>query len=247
MQKKVITILVIFIFSFIAAFGCDNGDGSQNITDDANPDVADPDKVIQAFELMLEKLNGIDGLFTKIIDGRTGQNLKGIIPWDLSLCTEAAYAMAEISDDFSDESTDSLSELATYIENEFLQVYDDDNNNELDYAEISLTMPLFVLVTYSAGDNNSSLITSLTNRLIAIVTESGAVKRDPDDEHPDQTSAYALLALKKIESDKAQQVQEYLESRINDNGIIWTPNEDDEPTETFEVEGEALRALTYKK
>src|SRR3990167_7923480 len=179
-----------------------------------------------------------DGVANRIIQARV--SIPGLIPWDLALCVEGVGAMAEISTDFSQDYTDALEFLADYLNTTFLPAYDADNSYT--YGDLSLAMPLYVLATSSESGLYSDLIDELYTRLFALVDESGLVTNGSADDGEAQATAYALLGLKAVESPLAQRVQDYLESVVDANGIIIDSSTN---LETFEIEGEALRALGY--
>ena len=56
-----------------------------------------------------------------------------------------------------------------------------------------------------------------------------------------QATAYALLAFKGTRDESAQNVQTYLESLIGEFGVVDPATN----LETYEVDGEILRALSY--
>lgn len=203
--------------------------------------------VIDAFDDLLnarddtfgnDDLIRVDGVMNRIIQGRA--SLPGIIPWDLALCTEAIVSMAQVDASFTQDAADAMDFLASYTDQTFLPAYDADPSDE--YAGASLALPIFVLAHYSDAGSYATLIDELTTRLDELVGEDGSVSIESGGDNPYQTSAYALLAYKEIESPHAQPLQTYLESLVNGDGAVVDPLNN---METFEVDGEILRALSY--
>lgn len=215
----------------------------------ANPDAILEGRVVSALGATLDARDDdygsdpamrVDGMFNYMISRRA--NIPGVIPWDMGLCVEAFKTISQISDDFSDDYTDSLALLADYLENSFLPTYDADTT--IIYGDISLGMPLFVLAASQLSDSHADLIDGLTTRLEDLVDVNGMITNGSENgDGLEQPSAYGLLALKQIGSDLAQNVQDYLESSVDDRGRIYDPATF---METYEVEGEVLRALTVR-
>ncbi|MBT3181428.1 MAG: hypothetical protein HN337_02850 [Deltaproteobacteria bacterium] len=215
----------------------------------ANPDAILQSRVVSAFNATLNARNDdfgddsnmrVDGMFNYMMDRRA--SIPGVIPWDMGLCVEAFHAMSQISGDFSDDYDDSLTLLVNYLENTFLPDYDADTT--IQYGDISLGMPLFVIAASQHSDSHTDLINGLATRLEALVDEDGMISNESENtDGLEQPSAYGLMALKQIESDHAQNVQNYLESSVDDQGRIYDPVT---YMETYEVEGEVLRALTLR-
>lgn len=212
-----------------------------------NPNTTLETETISTFDVLLDARDTtygddasirFDGVANRIIQGRA--SIPGLIPWDLALCVEGVGAMADISTDFSQDYTDALEFLSDYLNNTFLPAYDTDNSYT--YGDVSLALPLYVLATSSEAVTYSDLIDELYTRLVALVDESGLVTNGSANDGEAQSTAYGLLGLKAVDSPLSQRVQDYLESLVDVNGIII-----DSATnlETFEIEGEALRALGY--
>jgi len=178
----------------------------------------------------------VDGIINRIIDGRS--SIPGIIPWDIALCVESLEAMAEISDDFSTDYTDALTSLINYLNDTFIPAYDVDNT--LTYADLSLSFPLYVIAKSSSAGDYTTIIAQLTERVEALVNAAGEVTNSSDKNSRYQATAYGLMALKQIESSSSQNTQTFLESLVDEDGKVYDPDTD---TETFEIEGEILRAL----
>lgn len=177
----------------------------------------------------------IDGMFNYIMARR--ESIPGIIPWDMGLCVETFKSMADISNNFDSDYNDSLTLLANYLNNNFLPSYDSDNT--LLYGDISLSMPLFVFA--ESNGPYTELINGLKVRLEILIDESGLITNGSlNSDGLEQPSAYGLMALKKINSSRAQDIQNYLESRVDNEGRILDPATREE---TYEVEGEVLRAI----
>ncbi len=177
-----------------------------------------------------------DGLANGIIEGRA--YIPGIVPWDLALCVEGLRAMAPWDADLGQDADDLEAHLADLVQSELLPAYDDDPAYA--YADISLALPLYVLTGDDAAGDHSALAAELLARLEALVDDEGRVTNGSDDDGPQQASAYALMAFKRTDSDQAETVQLYLEGQVGTDGVVWN-----EATgmETYEVEGEMLRAL----
>ncbi len=255
--SSALTTTVNYFEGLITTFLTDPADTSKNIscpnwtllawylTD--NPDVPLQATVVSAFDQLLnardttygdDATKRVDGIFNRIIQGRA--SIPGLIPWDMGLCAEAVSAMASLSTNFSQDATDSLSLLVDYTQNIFLPAYDADTTYT--YGDLSLAMPLFVLATSSESTTYSSLISSLTTRLETLVNASGYVTNGSANDNPYQATAYALLAFKAVEHSSSQTLQTYLESLVNsDGGVVDSTTN----LETFEVDGEILRALAY--
>lgn len=211
------------------------------------PDPALREKVIQGLSDLLDARDvafggddsmRVDGLFNRIILGRAA--IPGIIPWDLALCVEGLGATARLEGVFETDYEDSLALLAQRIESSFLPAYDADPL--LLYADISLSMPIFVMEDSPSADSFVPTVSALRARLAALVRPDGSVTNGSDNDGPQQASVYALLAFKILRDPAAQPVQDYLQGQIDADGIIADPVAQ---IETFEVEGEALRALVY--
>lgn len=178
-----------------------------------------------------------DGLFNYLIARRA--SIAGIIPWDMALCVEAFMEMAQISSDFEEDYQQSLALLAAYLESQFLPTYDSDP--EMSYGDISLSMPLFALGGRNFSNTYADLIHGLTLRLENLIDENGLITNGSENSDGlEQPSAYGLMALKQVHSARAQSVQEFLESRIDEQGRIIDLETGEE---TYEVEGEVLRAI----
>lgn len=212
-----------------------------------NEDEALRGKVIAAFNQLLNARDAtfgndsamrIDGLFNRILLGRS--SISGIIPWDLSLCVEAVGSLSLLSSDFSGDYKDALTFLSNYTQNTFSPAYD--QNNSLEYGDISLGMPLYVFAASPFSSLYASLISNLRSRLETLINTQGWVSNGSSNDGPNQATAYALLALKKIKHPQTQKVQTYLESQVDSKGLVIDPNRN---VENFEVEGEVIRALSY--
>lgn len=255
--EATLALTVDYFEGLIAAFIADPSDTSNSISCPNwtllaryladYPDATLQSTVVDAFGQLLDARDTtygddstmrVDGLMNRIIQGRA--SIPGIIPWDMALCAEAVESMAGLSANFDQDASDGLSLLADTTQNIFLPAYDADTSYT--YGDISLSMPLFVLATSSAASSYSSLVSSLTTRLQALINPSGYVTNGSANDNPYQATAYALLALKALEHDSSQTLQNYLESLVNTSGGIV-----DSATnlETFEVNGEVLRALAY--
>ena len=77
---------------------------------------------------------------------------------------------------------------------------------------------------------------------MALIDSVGLISNGSPNDGPLQATVYGLLALKQIGNAHAQKVQTYLEAQVDGNGIIKDPANN---IETYEVEGEALRALAF--
>lgn len=208
------------------------------------------DRVIAALDATLDARDSdygdneamrVDGMFNYMITRRA--SIPGIIPWDMGLCIEAFGTMADISSDFEADYRDSLSVLANYLNNDFLPAYDADNT--ILYGDISLSMPLFVLAGSPVADSYTDLIAELTVRLENLIDEEGLITNGSENgDGLEQPSAYGLMALKQIGSRYTQLVQNYLESSVDGEGRLYDPNTREE---TYEVEGEVLRAIAMER
>lgn len=211
------------------------------------PDSSLTDRVVEALHATLNARDDdygnnpntrVDGLFNHLISRRA--SIPGIIPWDMALCVEALMEMTQISSDFEEDYQQSLSFLASYLENNFLPAYDADP--EMMYGDISLSMPLFVLGGRNFSNTYTNLIQGLTSRLENLIDENGMITNGSENSDGlEQPSAYGLLALKQIHSNQVQKVQNFLESRVDEQGRIVDTETGEE---TYEVEGEVLRAIT---
>lgn len=212
-----------------------------------HPDSLLTDRVIEALNATLNARDNdfgdnpslrVDGLLNYLITRRA--SISGIIPWDMALCVEAFMEMSQISSDFEEDYQQSLAFLASYLENNFLPAYD--ANPEMMYGDISLSMPLFVLGGRNFSNTYANLIQGLTSRLENLIDENGIITNGSENlDGLEQPSAYGLMALKQIHSDQVQKVQNFLESRVDEQGRIMDPETGEE---TYEVEGEVLRAMT---
>ena len=212
-----------------------------------NPDTALEDKTINGFNALLNARNTtygndpsirVDGLLNRIIVGRA--SIPGIIPWDLSLCVEALEAMAQISADFETDYETSLDLMVNQLNLSFEPAYK--ANPQLQYADISLALPLYVLAKSPASNLYAATINNLSSQLMALIDSAGLISNGSPNDDPLQATVYGLLALKQIGNAYAQKVQTYLESQVDAQGIIKDPANN---LETYEVEGEALRALSF--
>lgn len=176
----------------------------------------------------------VDGLYNYTLYRRS--SIPGIIPWDLALWVEGLDAMSGLDSRFSDDADGLATRLSTYLDDTFLPAWDADGS--LAYGDLSLSMPLYVLV-YRRG-SDATQMRGLLRRLEALVDSDGMVSNGSDDDGPQQSTAYALLALKAVGSSSARLVNAWLTAEVDVNGVIL-----DEETglETYEIEGEALRAL----
>ena len=105
-------------------------------------------------------------------------------------------------------------------------------------------MPLFVFAGSPVADSYTDLINGLTLRLENLVGENGLITNGSENgDGLEQPSAYGLMALKQIGSPHAQAVQNYLESSVDGQGRIFDPETREE---TYEVEGEVLRAISME-
>ncbi|PIR25275.1 MAG: hypothetical protein COX62_07430 [Deltaproteobacteria bacterium CG_4_10_14_0_2_um_filter_43_8] len=214
-----------------------------------HPNAALQTRVVSALNAILDARDSnygtdasmrVDGIFNHLSARRV--SLPGIIPWDMALCVEALKTMADISNDFANDYINSLSLLANYVRNTFLPVYDTDTT--LTYADTSLSLPLYVFADSTSANLYSDVIADLTTRLESLIDENGMISNSSiNGDGQEQPSAYGLIALKQINSAQVQTVQNFLESRIDDQGHIFDPTTREE---TYEVEGEVLRAIAMQ-
>lgn len=196
---------------------------------------ADAEAALDALAARRDELHGtdpdarMDGWTNYNIERRTG--IEGILPWDLALLAEALHAMGR-----EVEHAETCTILATYLESTFLPAWEADP--ALLWGDISIALPLYVLV--DCPDASPDLLATLDAELDALVHEDGSVGNGSEDDGPHQGTAYGLLALKRRGSEHASRVQAHLEARVGEDGIL-----DDGGTalETYEIEGEVLRAL----
>jgi len=214
----------------------------------ANPDATLEAKTISGLDALLDSRDTtygddstirVDGLFNRILTSRS--SIPGLIPWDMALCVEALQHMKDLDSSFDTDYEDGIAELADYTENIFLPAFDADNGYE--YADLSLALPLFVLHQDENSYLNVELIAALEERLETLVDADGQVSNGSTDDDPRQASAYALLAFKEARNAPyAQLVQDYLEGEVDASGRIVDATTN---LETFEVDGEVLRALAF--
>jgi len=204
-------------------------------------------RVVQAFDLLLNARDDdfgdvtgvrVDGVYNRMSLVRA--SIPGLIPWDMGLCAEALQEMAVLDSSFDSDAQDALDLLADYVDGTFLPDYRADST--LEYGDISLAMPLFVLAKAGRSED-AGVIIDLAKELEALVAAGIPVTNGTANDGPQQVSAYALLALKQIRSASAQAVQTYLEDEIGAGGMVF---DIDTNLETYEVEGEMLRALAYR-
>lgn len=176
----------------------------------------------------------MDGWIQRNIDRRNGN--EGLIPWDLALLTEALFDMSAISPGFADEHVEMCTALAGYLTTTFLPAWTADRT--LWWGDLSISMPLYVLA--DCPDTDPELLATLDAELALLVQADGSVTNGATDDGPHQATAYGLLALKRRESPLAQAVQAHAEAQVGADGIL---SDDGSGLETYEIEGELLRAM----
>ncbi len=176
----------------------------------------------------------MDGWVQHNIDRRAGN--AGLIPWDLALLTEALHDMAAISPGFADQHAEACQALQSHLNSTFLPAWN--ANRSLFWGDLSISMPLYVLT--DCPDVPEALLATLDAELALLVHADGSVTNGSTDDGPHQGTAYGLLALKRRESPLAQGVQNHAQAQVGADGMLA---DDGTGMETFEIEGELLRAM----
>lgn len=178
----------------------------------------------------------IDGLFNRMIQGRA--SIPAIIPWDMASCVVSTAEMARLDATFSEDASDSVTEMANHIRTVFIPAHD--ANPARSYADVSLGLSLSVLARLEPA-TYEELINALTLRLLPLTDAQGRISSRPITYPPVQSTAYGLLGLKSVNlTSETARSEDFLVSLVNEDGIIAFPNE---TTETFLVEGEVILSL----
>ncbi|MCP4807403.1 MAG: hypothetical protein GY913_12170 [Proteobacteria bacterium] len=211
------------------------------------PDAELEDRLVEGMWALLEARDQsygdgdevlVDGLLDQLAERRS--TIPGIIPWDTALCVEALSATSAYDPDLLIEHRAAVEHMTVTLSDEFLPALEADAS--LAYADISVSYPLFVLV--QADDPaHDELVDELHERMLGMMDPDGRITNGSDNDGPAQATAYGLLALKALESEDAQLVHDQAQAQIDEDGRVV---DDETLVETFEVEGELLRALTYR-
>lgn len=216
---------------------------------EASSDTTLQAEVVDTFEALLnardtkfgdDASRRVDGLMNRIKKGRSAT--LGIIPWDMGLCVEALSAMKNIDSRFEVDYRDAVTVLIQYLQDTYIPSLEAGLVDQ--YAALSVSMSLLVLDQDEMASDNEDTLATLETLLLGFLDTNGLLMPDFLGSDQRQDSAYVLLALKQTQYiSEAQVFQDYLESEVDALGRVIELSSN---LESFEIDGEVLRALSFK-